>query len=226
MSSYIIDGPTLIGDTTTSNTLQGTLLLPQVTTAVGDMIYCDNVNGNQVRIPIGTNAQVLTVVGGVPTWADDLNSIDNGFSAALTANQIVLAAAATTPVEIQGFTASAPGFDTTGGWFASGQAAGIWTPGTAGKYRVDITVAFSNTDGTNSSNVGNRTVAFRVNGTSYITKTFQPTGNKLSVQQVNFGTDVVLTNTDTLSVQLSSSTTNGGMTVLPAGTVFAVARYV
>jgi hypothetical protein len=226
MSSYIIDGPTLIGGTTTSNTLLGSLLLPNVTTNVGDMMYCDNVNGNQVRIPLGTAGQVLTIVAGVPTWATDTNSIDDGFSALLTANQTILAAAATTPVNLQGFSATAPGFDTSGGWFASGQAAGLWTPGTAGKYRVSANVAFSNTDGTDASNIGSRTLTLVVNGSTYLTKTFQPTGQSLSVQQINFTTNLVLTATDTINVQLASSTTLGGMTVQANGTNLSVTRYV
>jgi hypothetical protein len=225
MSSYIIDGPTLIGDASTSNTLQGTLLLPQVTTAVGDMMYCDNVNGNQLRIPIGTTGQVLKVVAGVPAWQNDNNSIDDGFSAVLTANQVVLAAAATTPVALQGFSATAPGFDTTGGWFASGQAGGVWTPGTVGKYRLSANIAFTNTDGTDRSNAGSRTITLVINGSTYLTKTFQPTGNALSVQQLNVTTSVVLTATDTVQVNIESSTTAGGMTVQASGTNLSLTRY-
>ena len=231
--AYVIDGPTLIGDTGTSNTLQGSLFLPSLSNVaasavIGDMMYCDNVggNGHQHVLPIGTAGQVLTVVGGVPTWATDTGSIDDGFSATLTANQVVLAAAATTPVNIQGFTASAPGFDTSGGWFGAGQAAGTWTPGVAGKYAIDITVAFTDTDGTLASNAGTRTITLLAGGVTYVTKAFQPSGAATSAQQVNFTARVVLTAVQTVAVQIVSSTTAGGMTVLPAGTIFAIVRYV
>jgi hypothetical protein len=236
--SYIIDGPTLIGGDTTSNTLLGSLFFPSLngvtpnSAAVGDMMYCDNVggNGHQIVLPIGTVGQVLKVVASgpdfIPAWATDTNSIDDGFSALLTANQTILAAAATTPVNLQGFSATAPGFDTSGGWFASGQAAGLWTPGTAGKYRVSANVAFSNTDGTDASNIGSRTLTLVVNGSTYLTKTFQPTGQSLSVQQINFTTNLVLTATDTINVQLASSTPLGGMTVQANGTNLSVTRYV
>lgn len=224
--SYIINGPTIIGDSTNGNTLQGTLTLPQVCTATGDLIYSSNAGGLMTRIPIGTAGQVLTVVAGVPAWANDTNAIDNGFSAALTANQVVAAASATTPVNIAGFTVTAPGFDTTGGWFASGQAAGTWTPGTAGKYRVDVTVSFTNTDGTNASNAGTRTITLLAGGATYITKAFQPTGAAASEQQVSFSTDIVLTAVQTIAVQIVSSTVAGGMTVTTQGTIFSITRYV
>jgi hypothetical protein len=36
--------------------------------AAGDVYYRD-ASGNFIRVPIGTDTQVLTVTGGVPTWA-------------------------------------------------------------------------------------------------------------------------------------------------------------
>jgi hypothetical protein len=36
--------------------------------ASGDMIY-ENLSGSPARLPIGTSGEVLTVVGGIPTWA-------------------------------------------------------------------------------------------------------------------------------------------------------------
>lgn len=225
--SYIINGPTIIGDATNGNTLQGTLTLPQVCTATGDLIYSSNAGGLMTRLGIGLAGQVLTVVAGLPAWATDTNAIDDGFSAALTAAQIILAAAATTPVAIQGFTVAVPGFNTTtAGWFAAGQAAGVWTPGTAGKYHVNITVSFTNEDGSGgNSNAGNRTVRLVAAGANYIIKQFQPTGATAAEQQINFSTDIVLTAVDTVSVEIFSSTTAGGMTVTTQGTVFSIVRY-
>jgi hypothetical protein len=37
-------------------------------TTVGDIIYATDNNGDAVRLPVGSNGQVLTVVSGVPTW--------------------------------------------------------------------------------------------------------------------------------------------------------------
>lgn len=39
----------------------------QPMTATGDIIY-QAANGRPTRLPIGTNGQVLTVVGGLPAW--------------------------------------------------------------------------------------------------------------------------------------------------------------
>lgn len=226
--SYVINGPTLIGDTGLDNTIQGTLTLADVCTDTGDLIYSSNATGLMTRLAAGTAGYVLTSNGPstAPSWQVDTNSIDDAFSAGLTAAQTILAAAATTPVAIQGFTVAIPGFDTTtGGWFAAGQAAGIWTPGTAGKYRVSITVSFTNTDGAAASNAGNRTVRLVAAGSNYIVKQFQPTGATAAEQQINFTTDIVLTAVQTVSVEIFSSTTAGGMTVTTQGTVFSITRY-
>lgn len=221
--SYIINGPTIIGDVATSNTLEGSLFLPSLSNvaasaAVGDLMYCDNVggNGHQVVLPIGTAGQVLTVVAGVPAWATDVNSIDDGFSAMLTANQLVPAATATNIGALGGFTSTAPGFDTTGGWGTA--VAGLWTVTTTGKYHVSANVSF-----TDALNSGTRTVTLRINGTDWITKDFQPTGNNAIAQTLNFSTAVVLTAADTVAIQVNS--TNGTITVLAVGTNISMVRY-
>lgn len=230
--SYVINGPTLIGDDNTSNTLLGELFLPSLSgvansAQTGDMMYCDNAGGigQQVVLPIGLNGQVLKVVAGVPAWAADTSSVDDGFSAMLTANQVILAANANVATNLAGFSATAPGFDTTGGWFAAGQAAGDWTPGTVGKYRVSANVAFTNTDGAAASNLGTRTLTLLVNNAVYITKAFQPSGASAAVQQLNFTTSVSLTATDNVEVQIVSSTTAGGLTVQANGTNVSITRY-
>lgn len=214
--SYIINGPTIIGDAANGNTLQGTLTLPQVCTATGDLIYSSNAGGLMTRLPIGTAGQVLKVVAGLPSWQTDTSSIDDGFSAVLTANQAIAAA---TPTNLQGFSATAPGFDTSGGWFAAGQAAGDWTPGTIGKYRVSANVAFTN----DTTNVGTRTVTLLINNTAYLVKDFQSSGNISIAQQLNFSTSVSLTATDNVEIELNS--TNGAITVLAAGTNVSITRY-
>jgi hypothetical protein len=54
-------------DTTTSIQTALNLRLVDPSTTIGDLIYRNNSN-NIARLPIGTTNQVLTVIGGVPSW--------------------------------------------------------------------------------------------------------------------------------------------------------------
>lgn len=69
---------------------QITAKLTDPMTTIGDIIIRDGTN-TTVRLPIGTAAQVLTVAGGVPTWA----AVPGGISG-LTTGVIPKAASATT----------------------------------------------------------------------------------------------------------------------------------
>ena len=79
-------------DTTTKN------LNPETT--LGDIAYRSATANTNTRLAIGTNGQVLTVAGGVPTWAtsDDANAIQNEIVDAK--GDIVAASAADTPARL------------------------------------------------------------------------------------------------------------------------------
>jgi hypothetical protein len=79
-------------DTTTKN------LNPETT--LGDIAYRSATANTNTRLAIGSNGQVLTVAGGVPTWAtsDDANAIQNAIVDAK--GDIVAASAADTPARL------------------------------------------------------------------------------------------------------------------------------
>jgi hypothetical protein len=79
-------------DTTTKN------LNPETT--LGDIAYRSATANTNTRLAIGSTGQVLTVAGGVPTWAtsDDANAIQNAIVDAK--GDIVAASAADTPARL------------------------------------------------------------------------------------------------------------------------------
>lgn len=61
--------PVVISSTVTGIEMTGTLYLDLGSDATGDTFYRDS-NGAVARRAIGTNTQILTVSGGLPTWVD------------------------------------------------------------------------------------------------------------------------------------------------------------
>ena len=98
-------------DTTTKN------LNPSTT--LGDIQYRSATANTNTRLAIGSTGQVLTVAGGVPTWAtsDDANAIQNAIVDAK--GDIVAASAADTPARL------AVGTDNQRLVAASGEATGL-----------------------------------------------------------------------------------------------------
>jgi hypothetical protein len=79
-------------DTTTKN------LNPSTT--LGDIEYRSSTANTNTRLGIGTTGQVLTVAGGVPTWAtsDDANAIQNALLT--TTGDTIYASGASTPARL------------------------------------------------------------------------------------------------------------------------------
>ena len=79
-------------DTTTKN------LNPSTT--LGDIEYRSSTANTNTRLGIGSNGQVLTVAGGVPTWAtsDDANAIQNALLT--TTGDTIYASGASTPARL------------------------------------------------------------------------------------------------------------------------------
>jgi hypothetical protein len=69
-------------------------------TTLGDIEYRSSTANTNTRLAIGTTGQVLTVAGGVPTWAtsDDANAIQNAIVDAK--GDIIAATAADTPARL------------------------------------------------------------------------------------------------------------------------------
>jgi hypothetical protein len=69
-------------------------------TTLGDIEYRSSTANTNTRLAIGTNGQVLSVVGGVPAWAtsDDANAIQNAIVDAK--GDIIAATAADTPARL------------------------------------------------------------------------------------------------------------------------------
>jgi len=88
-------------------------------TTLGDIEYRSATANTNTRLGIGTTGQVLTVAGGVPTWAtsDDANAIQNAIVDAK--GDIVAASAADTPARL------AVGTDNQRLVAASGEATGL-----------------------------------------------------------------------------------------------------
>jgi len=88
-------------------------------TTLGDIAYRSATANTNTRLAIGTTGQVLTVAGGVPTWAtsDDANAIQNTIVDAK--GDIVAASASDTPARL------AAGTDNQRLVAASGEATGL-----------------------------------------------------------------------------------------------------
>ena len=87
-------------------------------TTLGDIEYRSSTANTNTRLAIGTTGQVLTVAGGVPTWAtsDDANAIQNAIVDAK--GDIIAATAADTPARLavgaNGTVLTADSAETTG----------------------------------------------------------------------------------------------------------------
>ena len=146
-------------DTTTKN------LNPETT--LGDIAYRSATANTNTRLAIGTTGQVLTVAGGVPTWAtsDDANAIQNAIVDAK--GDIIAATAADTPARL------AVGANGTVLTADSAEATGLkWATPAAGSneavgYKWDVfnppnnsgTVGNAGSTGTSSGNTTNITAA-------------------------------------------------------------------
>jgi hypothetical protein len=101
-------------------------------TTLGDLAYSSATANTNTRLAIGTTGQVLTVAGGVPSWATPAASGGPAFSARAATGQNITANTATK------VTFGTEDFDTAGN-FASSR----FTPTTAGYYQINTTVVTS-----------------------------------------------------------------------------------
>ena len=117
----------------TSYDLAAAAIPKSTVTTAGDVIYATG-SSAVTRLGIGSTGQVLTVAGGVPTWATASGSSGPAFLAYNNANQTVTAGAWTK------LSLNSEVFDTDG-CFASSR----FTPTKAGYYVTEITVTTNGT---------------------------------------------------------------------------------
>ena len=137
-------------DTTTKN------LNPSTT--LGDIEYRSSTANTNTRLGIGSTGNVLTVAGGVPTWAAPA-----GTTPAFVGCSLYNTAAFTTVNGVeQTLTFNTERFDTDAFHSTSSNTSRITIPaGKAGKYRVGINGYF------NGNNTGQRQAYIKKNGTVY-----------------------------------------------------------
>ena len=151
---------TLTNKTLTSPTITGAsgVINNTLTTTTGDIIYASSAN-TPARLGIGSTSQVLTVSGGVPTWADASSGAASfvGCSMYKTSNQSISNDINTA------LTFTAEEFDTSSFHDNATNTSRITIPsGKAGKYLFVGYLSFE----TNSA--GSRSITFVKNGTTTI----------------------------------------------------------
>ncbi len=132
----------------TTATASSTYIPKTLTTTTGDIIYASSAN-TPARLGIGSTSQVLTVSGGVPSWATPTSTSFPAFSAYKDNGNQSIGTATFTKL-----TFNTEDFD-TGGNFASD----TFTVGTAGYYQISASSRI-NTNGTSI-------LSLYKNGTAY-----------------------------------------------------------
>lgn len=207
--SYIINGPVIVGDNGQNTTIRGNLFTPNLTNATGDLIYCSNGGtGALSKLAATTNGFVLTLAAGLPSWAAAANSSTTplSFSAFKSGTQaIVTGAGATTTTQITTWSTASPGFDGTGGQFATSN----FTPTVTGTYLFTAGVSFTDT-----GNSGSRSILIRdtTAAATLASRQFQPTPDIAINQQVDICVALTLTATNVIQLQLSVTTGASGTT--------------
>ena len=147
----------------TSGTVTVTNSMATAITTNGDVIYGTG-SGTFTRLGIGSSATVLTVAGGVPTWAAPSGSSGPAFSAYSATNQSISSGVYTK------ITFGSEDFDTAGN-FASNR----FTPTTAGYYQINFG---GYVDGSGATNYGSARLYF--NGSAIRACNFTDTTNDYS----------------------------------------------
>jgi hypothetical protein len=116
-------------------------------TTLGDIEYRSSTANTNTRLAIGSNGQVLSVVGGVPAWAtsDDANAIQNAIVDAK--GDLISATAADTPARL------AVGANGTVLTADSAEATGLkWAAAAGGGKVLQVVMGTTTTAATNSTN--------------------------------------------------------------------------
>ena len=127
-TDLVKDGATAIE--TLGDSADATLKALNPETTLGDISYRSATANTNTRLAIGSTGQVLTVAGGVPTWAAGGATSGPAFRAYLSSNQTGIASETWTKVTLNAETFdTANNFDSTTNY--------RWTPTTAGYYSIN-----------------------------------------------------------------------------------------
>lgn len=107
-------------------------------TTTGDTIYSSS-GSTPARLGIGSTGQVLTVAGGVPSWATPSSSSGPAFSAFRATSQQSISTSTWTKAQLQSET-----FDTNNNYDPTTNYR--FTPTVAGYYQINLTLSFFRTD--------------------------------------------------------------------------------
>jgi hypothetical protein len=199
-SAYPITGPTQIGTTTKNNTILGDVILSDITTSHGDILYADGSN-KLARLAPGTNGQMLRTngAGASPSWVSSAVSTNiTGFSARKSGTQ---GGITSTPIIITNWSTATtpPEYDNTGGEF--NPVTGVFTAGSTGEYHIDVSISYKDTN-----NAGHRILDLFLNGSTVIYQhSEQPGGNVNLVHNISISTSISLSVGDTLVCRIYRS---------------------
>jgi hypothetical protein len=233
--SYVIDGPVDLGSITTATNIHGNVTLVDAGgTAGGTIYYANNLGFVTALAPVtngvligglipsyvtGTNSQVLSIVGGVPTFTAAPLGVDSGFSATKVAGDSFT----TTPSIVGNWTtATTSSFDTSSGAWNS--TTGIFTVGTAAKYILDVYIAYSNTGAQATS--GDRTIEVYDNNAATVIRTLttQPNASSSIAGYMPISSAFDFTVGQQICVRFYRSTA-GTTNTIDANSFFSIVRY-
>jgi hypothetical protein len=172
MSSYVINGPTTIGDAGQLNEIKGNLRLTDIGTAQGT-VYHVTASGNVAALLPGVNGQFLQTQGVAanPVWANVGGAVtDTSFSAAKVAGDSF----SNIPTIVANWNIAGAQYFNTGEFNTT---TGLFTPSATGKYIINSVLQYTNTGA--AGNSGHRILEFYDNtsATVLLTISEQPTGN-------------------------------------------------
>lgn len=199
--AYEISGPVDLGTTGQQTQILGDVSLNDVTTAQGAIVYSGaGPQFNLTELLIGTAGDVLTVAGGVPTWAPN-SAGDAGYGFMMKKNGNTLYN--TSPAVINGWATTGTGcFDTSTTLGTLNITNGTFTVSKAGKYQINVGITFSQ-----ASNAGSRQIDV-YNGTNIIASTtFQPSGGLSFDQHSGIAINAQLAVSDVIQVRIRFTVT-------------------
>lgn len=207
MAAHYVDGPLVVGSSSSLTTIKGNITISDTTFTNGDMVYANSSN-ILARIPPGPEGQVLTFGGGnIPGWGNP--STGYGFSARKTGTQTPITS---TPTIIRGWSTSKPCYDASNGSFDA--ATGVFTsnasPSVNKLFFVSANISFRQS---NNSSSGDHNFGIYVGGSLAFLASQNPASSSARSQNMNISAAVLVPPRSTIDVRLS--TLNGStLTVL------------
>lgn len=212
MSTYVINGPTTIGDTGALNEILGDVSLTDITTTQGNVLSVD-ASGNLSAVATGTANQVLTSngAGAEPTFQNVPGATDENFAVDKDGGDTF----SNTPTVVANWNTTATYRYNTGSFNTT---TGVFTVANTGKFSFKATISYTNTGG--SGNSGSRTLELydTTNATVIASVTDQPGGSNSIDHYLTIDTDATLTAADTVALRFYRSNASGTNSILATST--------